>query len=1055
MFFFYKYKNFSDNYPDLLEQAKGIIVKRKVGKNFSNEIPMTQDEIEVLNSSLEIIEFDAIELWNKSDRDELMFAEICATYLDIALCLPIPQKEEQKIGHILKIISFGYLGEKWESVRRFLIEEEPNIIVKNNQKDGWNKRLYKTIYHAIFYLIRKNNWKDLEKVSELIEQLRKEQKIFEETYLKDIADDKKRTNALEIAALYHFAKTVELTAQFQNEGNPNDILDRQDFHFDYAIKYCESSKNIEFNLLLTYLKPTFKKMVLNSVWMVAKKVNSRVTKFVGILTKANKPVFELLYPQRNAILEKGLLDPAHKAIVVNLPTSSGKTIIAEFRILQALNQFSDQKGWVVYVVPTRALVNQVSVRLQKDLGKQPLGIKVEKMSGALEIDAYEQQLLNKDNGFDILVTTYEKLNLLIRQGVEEKIGRPLSLVVVDEAQNIESEDRGITLEMMLSIIKKESNANFLLLTPFIPNSEEIAKWLDPQGHKSISIELNWQPNDRIIGEVYVEGSRRNVETIFKPIITSKSTLVTDQKLTITKTENSEFTFSNINGNKGLITALAAASYKAEEGILVISGTVQGTYDIAESIYKSLPLNNFKPSEEIALIKKYIAAELGEDFPLINYLTKGIGIHNSSLPDEIRFFMETLMEANELKYLVATTTIAQGINFPVSAIFMGSYSYPYKTMPTKDFWNLAGRAGRMGQKSVGLIGIAVKKGVNPYETIKLTKFLSEKTSDLVSVLVKMVGDATKLGDELELSTLFYRPEWSSFLQYISHMYKQSKDLNNFLAEVEMTMRRTYGYNQLTEENKKILIKSVKEYAKTLDKGIASISDSTGFSPETIKNTLYKLKAEGFTQSDWSSSNLFSQQSKTLQKLVGVMLSTPEINRNLKDIDVGGGQSHAVLSKIVTEWVLGNDLKTIAKSHFGGDSQEAISACTRAIYGKLVNSASWGLAALQKIPNSGLDYDKLNEDEKRKLQNLPAMIYYGVNSDEAVLLRKQNVPRMVATNLGTQLQKEFGSNYFSKSASEINAWLESLPSKNWQQAIPKNKKITGDEYKLLWKKLAGLD
>ena len=47
--------------------------------------------------------------------------------------------------------------------------------------------------------------------------------------------------------------------------------------------------------------------------------------------------------------------------------ASGKTLIAEFRILQALNQFSDDNGWVVYVAPTRALVNQIASRLKRDL----------------------------------------------------------------------------------------------------------------------------------------------------------------------------------------------------------------------------------------------------------------------------------------------------------------------------------------------------------------------------------------------------------------------------------------------------------------------------------------------------------------------------------------------------------------------------------------------------------------------------------------------------------------------------------------------------------------
>lgn len=75
---------------------------------------------------------------------------------------------------------------------------------------------------------------------------------------------------------------------------------------------------------------------------------------------------ELLPPQRAALLEQGLLDQAKTAVVVDLPTSGGKTLLAQFRILQALNQFDADDGWVAYVAPTKALVAQLTRRLRLD-----------------------------------------------------------------------------------------------------------------------------------------------------------------------------------------------------------------------------------------------------------------------------------------------------------------------------------------------------------------------------------------------------------------------------------------------------------------------------------------------------------------------------------------------------------------------------------------------------------------------------------------------------------------------------------------------------------------
>lgn len=111
----------------------------------------------------------------------------------------------------------------------------------------------------------------------------------------------------------------------------------------------------------------------------------------------------------------------------------------------------------------------------------------------------------KNREFRILVTTPEKLDLMLRQDWEEKIGRPLTLVVVDEAHNIQEGARGLKLELLLATINAECRmAQFLLLTPFISNAREVARWLGDANSDDISLELDWQPNDRVIGIVKPE-----------------------------------------------------------------------------------------------------------------------------------------------------------------------------------------------------------------------------------------------------------------------------------------------------------------------------------------------------------------------------------------------------------------------------------------------------------------------------------------------------------------------------------------------------------------------
>jgi replicative superfamily II helicase len=116
-----------------------------------------------------------------------------------------------------------------------------------------------------------------------------------------------------------------------------------------------------------------------------------------------QPVLELWWSQREA-LAQNLLDPYKRAISIQMPTSAGKTLLAEFAIVQslALNPASS----IAYVVPTRALVAQITRRLRADLEGVRLGERAPRVETAVpvfELDPTEDMLLRERP--EILVTT--------------------------------------------------------------------------------------------------------------------------------------------------------------------------------------------------------------------------------------------------------------------------------------------------------------------------------------------------------------------------------------------------------------------------------------------------------------------------------------------------------------------------------------------------------------------------------------------------------------------------------------------------------------------------
>ena len=77
--------------------------------------------------------------------------------------------------------------------------------------------------------------------------------------------------------------------------------------------------------------------------------------------KGEAGILEMLPSQRDA-MSKNLFDAAANAIVLQMPTSAGKTMLAEFNIAFTKSLLPQSK--VVYIVPSRALVNQVYHDLQ-------------------------------------------------------------------------------------------------------------------------------------------------------------------------------------------------------------------------------------------------------------------------------------------------------------------------------------------------------------------------------------------------------------------------------------------------------------------------------------------------------------------------------------------------------------------------------------------------------------------------------------------------------------------------------------------------------------------
>jgi superfamily II DNA/RNA helicase len=1058
-----------------IEVANARLVAKAVGRQMRlsyEERPNDEDMLRRLALAYEMAAIEGLPAFlNLSPTEDRLRRQCIAgawRTFELRRLFVVPEPIEERIFHVLHLAALAYCGDRWSDIRRWFGENPESISEPSTADQPWHYRLLYRLFDCWVRLYRKKGWDDLDRIRETIAGLREDQRQFERTSLESGSNAQDRAMALRLIAFYNWAKATELLAQYMLQGEPRGINAQLDKHFEAATDAATAGGDAQLEVLMRWLHATSRQMVAGSLWWVAHAINTRVTRFVGSTTK-KQAMFELLPPQRAALQEQGLLDQAATAVVIDLPTSGGKTLLAQFRILQALNQFAEDGGWVAYVVPTRALSAQITRRLRRDFS--PIGIKVEQLTGAVEIDAIEDEMLSATGqgdarSFDVLVATPEKLQLVIRN---KKVPRPLALLVLDEAHNIESEQRGMRIELLLATVKQESTrANFLLLMPFVERADALARWLanDATGGRSISMGTSvWKPNERIVGMFRAEADssqRAGWKLQYQTLVTTPGTIHLAGQHPVGGVKPLDVAKSKLfkaNGAQqgfALQAAAMATVFSARGASIAVGGTIPAAWSMAREATKKLPEND-DPSHRVKLVQKFLASEISPAFELIGMLSHGVAVHHAALSDEVRTLVEWLAEEGDLRVLCATTTIAQGINFPVSSVFLATNLYPYGVeMHPREFWNLAGRAGRMNQDSVGVVGIA--EANRPGDIIEYVK---KATGELVSRLVTVVAELDAAQSPDELVAVIQQEQWEDFRCYVNHLVHEVGNLEQVLSSAELSLRNTYGYRVLQENSEgqaraQKLLEATKQYARKIsaNPGQVAMADMTGFSFEGVGSALRGIRSleRDLAVEDFSAERLFGNAGG-MADFYGIMLRIPQLARNLKELTTHGPDNQH-LAQITRSWVEGRSIQEIATTYFqseGGDVTHAITEACRAIYRNLVNNGTWGLSALSRL--SGINFENLSPVQKRQIDLLPAMIYHGVRTEEGVLMRMNGVPRSIAERMGEHYQQTGTTREGGAGIQAVRQFLSTADIETWNRARPANAPLSGQEYKELWKVIAG--
>lgn len=416
--------------------------------------------------------------------------------------------------------------------------------------------------------------------------------------------------------------------------------------------------------------------------------------FIASLYKREKSEIDL-WPSQLEGAKRAIND--EDDLIVSLPTSAGKTRIAELCILRCLAIGKR----VLFITPLRALSAQTESSLRKTF--LPLGKTVSSLYGSMGTSDLEQDVLKTR---DIVVGTPEKLDFALRN--DPTIIDDIGLVVLDEGHMIGLGEREIRYEVQIQRLLKRKDADqrrIVCLSAILPSGEQFedfVNWLrrDKEG---TAIQSEWRPTDLRYGEIIWKNKSAQLNFVVGEEQSFIPNLITSFVSPRGK-EKPKFP----NSTPDLTLASAWELIENNHTVLIYCPQKRSVNGLAKNIIKRFQQGVLKSvlididKNKIELAKALGREWLGDDHPIIKCLSIGVAIHHGGLPTPFRKEMERLLRNGILKITVSSPTLAQGLNLAATAIIFHSLSRNRKPIQASEFQNVAGRAGRAFVDTHGLV-----------------------------------------------------------------------------------------------------------------------------------------------------------------------------------------------------------------------------------------------------------------------------------------------------------------------------------------------------------------
>jgi len=524
-----------------------------------------------------------------------------------------------------------------------------------------------------------------------------------------------------------------------------------------------------------------------------------IKKYIQSLVYLNpRGIHELFITQRKSLTK--VLNKEGNGCVVTIPTSSGKTRIAEIAILDCINKNAANK--ILYIAPFRSLAFEIENSLERIFTN--VGISLSHLYGGSLYSRLDEKIVEES---DLIIATPEKAKAIVRGNRE--IGSQFKLIIIDEGHLLGPNKRLIVNEIFyeeLRFFAENNGGRFLVLSAVLPNAEDLALWLTKS--TETIYKDTWRPSDERLGILDWTGTQVNLNWMNndedRPSFNNKFIISEQQPL---KPGQRKIRFFPSNKNE----AIASTTYKLRSfgTALIFVGIKDSVFTMAGAYLKCLgnDPDDYKWSNkfdwkafELACIETY-----GENNNWLMFAKKGILCHHGGLQSDVRLPLERLMRNDKPLVIISTSTLGQGVNLGVSSVIFSTIYQAGTLITARDFWNIAGRAGRAFVDHEGKILVArdisdtftsrARDKIKWYETT-IKGYFNKEEIDIASsgilALVRALYRVTAEGG-IELETLLQLITENK----IEDIGENAKELDNILDWIDDTLLALQDLNNKTD------------------------------------------------------------------------------------------------------------------------------------------------------------------------------------------------------------------------------------------------------------------